>query len=166
GLRLGELLDLRWGDIDLTSKELIVRRSKTAAGVRTLPLIPEAVRVLKAHRRRQKVHALGGYLFPSPAGARRSPQRTRTTWSSILADAGVGHRCRNCGSTEKCSTAVRRFHSSRHTAATLLLEAGVELEVVSAILGHANIAVTAGIYAKVRSDLKRKGLAKLDDRPR
>jgi integrase len=57
---------------------------------------------------------------------------------------------------------VRRFHVSRHTAATLLLEAGVPLEVVSAILGHANISMTADIYAKVRSDLKRRGLAKLD----
>ena len=43
----------------------------------------------------------------------------------------------------------------------MLLEAGVELEVVSAILGHSNIGITAGIYAKVRSDLKRKGLARL-----
>jgi integrase len=164
GLRLGELLDLRWADVDLAGKELTVRRAstKTDAGHRTLPLIPEAARQLNAHRRRQKVHALDAYVFSSAAGARRAPQQTRTAWSAILAKAKVKHRCRNCGSEATCSTAVRRFHASRHTAATLLLEAGVQLEVVSAILGHANIGVTAGIYAKVRSDLKRRGLAALD----
>jgi integrase len=48
---------------------------------------------------------------------------------------GIDHRCRGCGDDQACSSAVRRFHASRHTAATLLLEAGVALEVVSAILG-------------------------------
>lgn len=164
GLRLGELLDLRWAEIDFDSDELTVRRAstKTDAGHRTLPLIPEATRVLKAHRRRQTVRAIDGYVFPAPAGGRSSPQRTRTAWSAILEKAEVEHRCRNCDSVDKCSTAVRRFHASRHTAATLLLEAGVELEVVSSILGHSSIGITADIYAKVRSDLKRKGLAKLD----
>jgi integrase len=44
----------------------------------------------------------------------------------------------------------------------LLLEADVPLEVVSAILGHSGISITADVYAKVRGDLKRRGLAKLD----
>ena len=56
---------------------------------------------------------------------------------------------------------MRRFHASRHTAATLLLEAGVPLEVESAILGHSSIGVTANIYAKVRTDLKRRALETL-----
>jgi integrase len=43
-----------------------------------------------------------------------------------------------------------------------LLEADVPLEVVSSLLGHSGISVTADVYAKVRGDLKRKGLAKLD----
>jgi integrase len=176
GLRLGELLNLRWADVDLDKEEITVRKSKTAAGERTLPLIEEAVAVLEAQRRAQfgdddgpkakKVINLRGpgsadsYVFPTTVGTRRSPQKTRLQWSAQLEKAGIAHHCRNCGSTETCSTAVRRFHVSRHTAATLLLEAGVPLEVVSAILGHANIQITADIYAKVRADLKRKGLRK------
>jgi integrase len=162
GLRLGELLDLRWSDVDLDGEELTVRRSKTRAGVRTLPLTAEAHRVLQAHRQAQRVRSIDGLVFPTARGTRRRPQRTREQWNALLREAKVEHRCRNCGSDDRCSSAVRRFHVSRHTAATLLLEADVPLEVVSAILGHSNIGITADIYAKVRSDLKRRAFARLD----
>jgi integrase len=165
GLRLGELLDLRWADIDLKVGEMTVRRAKTRAGVRTLPLTDEAKRVLREHRSRSHgatLVPLEGFVFSSSTGAQRGPRRTRDRWNALLLQAGVEHRCRNCGTNDRCSTSVRRFHVSRHTAATLLLEAGVPLEVVSAILGHAKLSITADIYAKVRADLKRRGLAKLD----
>jgi integrase len=148
GLRIGELLDLRWADID--NDELTVRRSKTAAGVRTLPLITEAKRVLREHRRLCTVHNLGGHVFIRPDGRPIDERRIGERWAELLAEAGVEHR---------------RFHATRHTAATLLLEAGVPLEVVSAILGHANIGVTADIYTKIRGDLMRKGFARLDGQP-
>lgn len=182
GLRIGELLALNWPDIAVADwdtdavddDELTVVDAKTEAGIRTLPLTPDAKRQLAAHR--VATIAAGrlpvGPTFVGPAGGRLKAQRVREWYSAILARAGITHRCRNCGTTCthapaaegpcrrcRCSSNVRRFHSSRHTAATLLLEAGVHLEVVSAILGHANIGITASIYAKVRADLKRKGLA-------
>jgi len=49
----------------------------------------------------------------------------------------------------------RRFHASRHTAATLMLNNGVSLEVVSATLGHAGLAITADVYARVQPELQR-----------
>jgi len=55
----------------------------------------------------------------------------------------------------------RRFHASRHTAASLLLDRGVPLEVVSAILGHASLSVTADVYARVSMDAKRRALETL-----
>ena len=164
GMRLGELLDLRWADVDLAAGELHVRRSKTAAGVRTVPLIAEGVDVLRAHRARATVVALDGRVFPTGTGGRRSPQRTRDDWSDLLAAAGVEHRCRNCGSADRCSSHVRRFHAGRHTAATLLLERDVPLEVVSAILGHSSIGITADTYARVRNDLKRRALSRMGGR--
>jgi integrase len=145
GLRIGELLELRWSDID--DGGLHVRRSKTAAGTRTLPLIPEAKRVLREHRNAQRVAHFEGYVFCRADGRPIDERRIGERWTQLLADAGIEHR---------------RFHATRHTAATLLLEAGVPLEVVSAILGHANLAITADTYAKIRGDLKRRGLAKLD----
>lgn len=158
GLRQGELLALRWSDVDLDGGELHVRKAKTTAGIRSLPLIPEAARRLRRHRQRAKVVGPGGLVFPAPRGDRRSPQRLRLRWSDLPAGAGIEHRRRSRGTEQTCSTSIRRFHSSRHTAATLLLENGVALEVVSAILGHSSITVTASIYAKVRADLKRRGL--------
>ena len=138
GLRIGELLDLRWTDVD--EDELHVRRAKTHAGVRTLPLIPEAKRVLRDHRRSQAVHSIDGYVFCRADGRPIDERRIGERWAVLLAEAGVEHR---------------RFHSTRHTALTLLLEDGVPLEVVSAIAGHSSISVTADIYARVRGDLMR-----------
>lgn len=167
GLRKGELMALRWSDVDLTGNEMTVRRAttKTDAGHRTLPLIPAAKRVLVAHRKAnaEAVASIDGYVFTRPDGQPLYHQLVDRRWNDLLTAAKITHLCRNCGSDDDCSTSVRRFHSSRHTAATLLLEAGVPLEVVSAILGHSSIGITAGVYAKVRSDLKRRGLAKLDE---
>ena len=162
GMRQGELLDLRWRDIDFDAGTLDVRKSKTRAGVRTLPLTDEAARLLRAHRRLIPMRGPDGYVFPGRDGGRRSPQHTRTQWSQLLERAGIEHRCRNCGTDQPCSSTTRRFHSSRHTAATLLLESGVQLEVVSAILGHANIGITAATYARVRGDLMRRGLTAVE----
>jgi len=165
GMRKGELMALRWTDIDLTGDEMTVRRAttKSDAGHRTLPLIPAARRVLVDHRRTSgAVASIGGYVFTRPGGLPLYHQLVDRRWNTLLASAGITHLCRNCGSGDDCSTSVRRFHVSRHTAATLLLEAGVELEVVSAILGHSSIGITADVYAKVRSDLKRRGLSAVD----
>lgn len=161
GLRIGELTGLRWADVDLDTGNLSVQRAKTEAGKRKLPLIGEAVEVLTAHRRSQAVVAIDGRVFTGPEGGNLKHQRLREWWSERLDAAGVPHLCRNCRSDRKCSSSTRRFHMSRHTSATLLLEAGVPLEVVSAILGHSNISITADTYAKVRADLMRKGLTTL-----
>jgi integrase len=160
GLRIGELMSLRWSDID--ADELTVHKSKTPAGVRTLPLIPEAKRAIREHRRAVDVVSNEGYVFSRPGGLPLYHQLVHNRWNDLLRQAQISHMCRNCGSDDRCSSSIRRFHVSRHTAATMLLEAGVELEVVSRILGHSNIGITSSIYAKVRSDLMRRGLARLD----
>ncbi len=170
GLRRGEALGLRWTDVDLEGKTLTVGRTlarvpgsglvtttpKTATGARTVPLVGNTVPVLREHRRRQAEERLragpawqdNGWVFTSSVGTPLDPRGALRWWHKLSERAGVGRR---------------RFHASRHTAATLLLDRGVPLEVVSAILGHASLAITADVYARVTMDAKRRALEVLTD---
>jgi integrase len=148
GLREGEALSLRWADVNLDTGTLSVTASKTPAGARTIALPPIATDALRAHRGRLAAEQLAasdwddhGLVFPSTRGTRMDRRRVLRWWHELTVRAGVGRR---------------RFHASRHTAATLMLNAGVPLEVVSATLGHAGLAITADVYAKVRPQLQRR----------
>jgi integrase len=169
GLRKGEALALGWPDIDLDVGELIVRGTlkrrkgaglyldtpKTAAGWRTVPLVGGTVEALREHYQRQLAEQLAspvwigsGHVFVSTIGGPLDARNVTRWWHNLLSRAGVERR---------------RFQATRHTAATLLLDEGVPLEVVSAILGHAGLAITADVYAKVTADSMRRSLAKLDN---
>ncbi|MGQ9755737.1 MAG: tyrosine-type recombinase/integrase [Desulfotomaculales bacterium] len=151
GVRLGELLGLKWSDINLGKGTVTIRRSadtrnrkfkeseeaKTPAARRTLTLDVETVRMLEEHRK-------------AAAKAKVSPLRQDDT-----AVFGPGHR--PLGEDSVRRTLVRalkkaglprvRVHDLRHTAGSLLLDAGVPLAAVAAFLGHASPATTAAVYA-------------------
>lgn len=170
GLRRGEALALRWSDVDLDAKELTVNGTlkwekggriyidppKTNAARRTIPLVSGTLDALKAHRRQQAADKLKagplwretGHVFTRPDGQPVIPNVATAWWRALTTRAGIG---------------PRRFHASRHTAATLMLAEGVPLEVVSAILGHAGLAITADVYARPTADSKRRALARLDE---
>ncbi|HJQ41729.1 MAG TPA: tyrosine-type recombinase/integrase, partial [Jatrophihabitantaceae bacterium] len=130
---------------------------KTAAGVRTVPLVGNLVDVLRSHRARQAQERLAAgrtwvdrdHVFTTLRGEPLGASAIWTWWNAVTARADIGHH---------------RFHATRHTAATMLLDEGVPLEVVSAILGHANLSITADVYAKVTQDAKRRALSTLDAR--
>lgn len=171
GLRIGEITALRWADVDFDADELHVRKAKTEAGKRTLPLLPVVADALRARKAAQAKERLecpvglwkgGEHVLTGARGRQLSEGAVRSWWSRLLRKADVTHICRNCGNgKDDCSTSVRRFHASRHSAATALLEAGVPIEVVSAICGHSSIVITTQVYARVTADLKRKALSKL-----
>jgi integrase len=177
GLRRGEALALRWADVDLergelritgtlrreTGRGLVIDSAKTLASERTIPLVPRPLEALRAHRdqeaaaRADVARTLGqavddqGFVFSTltmKAGELTygpiDPRNALRWWQNLTERAGVGRR---------------RMHDARHTAATLLLEDGVPLEVVSAVLGHAGLAITADVYAKVGADAKRRALS-------
>jgi integrase len=148
GLRRTEALGLRWSDVDLDAATLTVTKSKTRSGERTIALPAFVVEALKAHRRRQVAERLaarvwldGDYVFATSVGTPWEGRNVLTWWHEVTERAGVGRR---------------RLHAARHTAATLMLNAGVPLEVVSKTLGHAGLAITADVYAKVRPELQRQ----------
>jgi len=150
GLRQGELLGLRWSDIDLATGTLTVRHAlqrvngrlqlvetKTPRSRRTIPLPELAVRAL---RRAQDGPMVGTHLFTTPSG---SPLYGTAVYRDFL-DA-----------TDAAGLPRIRFHSLRHTAASLLLAQGTHPRVVMEMLGHSTIALTMNTYSHVIPALER-----------
>ncbi len=154
GLRRGELLGLRWDDVDLERGKLRVGRAlvregsqhiagetKTRRGRRQVNLTPRTVNVLKAHRRRQleeRMRLSGlykdhGLIFATGIGNPVNPENlVKRSVKPLLKRAGLPEI---------------RFHDLRHTCATLLLGRGVHPKIVQELLGHATIAMTLDTYS-------------------
>jgi len=168
GLRRGELLALRWSDLDLEAGALRVtgtltrtpaglERSepKTAAGWRSVPLVPQAAQALERQRAaQQQLHPearranRAGYVFTSETGTVLDPRNASRWLEARRKDAGIG-----AGS----------WHTLRHSAASALIAAGVPLAAVGRVLGHSSITVTVDTYGHLASDdLSRLVAAGLD----
>ncbi|MFF9572788.1 tyrosine-type recombinase/integrase [Streptomyces sp. NPDC014685] len=165
GLRKGELLGLRWEDLDLAGGTASIRRTlqrtnsggltalptKTQSSERRIALSTECLHSLEQHRERQRQEreAAGtgwkdsGYVFTRPNGAPIEGATLTRHFNALLHRAGLRRI---------------RFHDLRHSTATLLLEHGVELVVIKELLGHAHIGVTATVYAHVRLRLQRDAI--------
>ncbi|MFI1702798.1 tyrosine-type recombinase/integrase [Streptomyces griseoruber] len=163
GLRKGELLGLRWEDLDLDRGTAAVRRTlqrtstgglttlptKTRASERRIALSARCLQSLKHHREQQQREAAGtawqhkGHVFTTAQGRPIDPTNLTRAFNTLLSKAGLRRI---------------RFHDLRHSTATLLLEQGVELVVIKELLGHAHIGVTATVYAHVRLRLQRDAI--------
>lgn len=161
GLRRGELLALRWSDVDFANQLVRVHRSVslTSKGAvegttknhkeRFVSIDASTVEVLQAHRLRQtseREFAMDSwegtdYVFCTEFGFPVYP----TTLTHLLHKLIVIHNQENPG----MQLSRIRFHDLRHIHATLLLEAGVPVHVVAARLGHADPAITLRTYAHV-----------------
>lgn len=166
GLRRGELLALAWDDVDLeaTPARLTVRRSlkrlggrlvlddtKTKQSRRTVHLPAPVVAHLKAHRRRQVAERLeagdlwterplgADLIFRTPAGTAVDPDNFRNITYKVTEAAGIGRWSP---------------HELRHSCSSLLLAQGVPLKVVSELLGHSSIRVTADVYSHLLEPAK------------
>jgi integrase len=169
GMRLGELLALRWGDLDLENGYLMVQRTlrfskgtwsytepKTAHGRRKIILTSVACEALRRHRAHQATErlALGPIwtntelVFTDEVG---QPLRGITVY-----------RDRFVPLCKRADVPTIRFHDLRHTAATLLLLQGVNAKVVSEMLGHASVTITLSLYAHVLPDMQKDAAAALD----
>ena len=151
GLRRGELLGLKWEDIDLERGDLRVKRQlaringeiveaplKTKNAYRTLPLGADAIDILKAQKK--KVGS-SPWVFPSPTGGPMSPDSVLHMLHRVLKRAGLPKV---------------RFHDLRHTFATLALQNGVDIKTVSGMLGHFSAGFTLDTYAHVTTSAKRE----------
>lgn len=148
GMRRGEAIGVRWSDIDFDANTLRIRQQlqridgkviagevKTAAGRRTLPLIPAIRSLLEAH-----ASALG--IDPATA-----PEDALILTSKTGAPIEPGNFARTFYLISE-QTGLRRItvHQTRHTAATLLKSHGVQARDVQLILGHSNVSTTQQLY--------------------
>jgi integrase len=155
GLRQMEGFRLRWSDVNLKLGTLSVGEAKSRSGQRTLELPDFLVGAISAHRVAQDLERAAspvwsdaGLMFPDELGQPYGPNRALRWWHRLTVAAGLGKR---------------RQHASRHTAATLMLERQVPLEVISKLLGHASYAITADLYAQVRPQAMRSAVESLSD---
>ena len=170
GLRQGELLGLSWDDIDWTAGTLTVRRTMARAWGGGYELSPP-----KTGRSRRAVN-----LAAVTADALRREEREQAAAREAVGSAWQDtHRLvftDAIGRPLQADVAYRSFrelltaadlpmipfHGLRHSAATALLSAGVPLRVVSDLLGHSGIAITADYYAHVERDLRRDAADAMD----
>lgn len=181
GLRRSEILGLKWDDIDFKKGTLTVRRTlvrvkgnppykfgepKTPKSRRTIPLPNQVVQALKKWKAQQAQEALAwkglhkdvpekerppynplNLVFCNELGEPMNPESISRTFKRDLKKAGLPEI---------------RFHDLRHGHATMLLELGEDIKVISDRLGHSTITLTADTYSHVREKLQREATRKLE----
>ena len=159
GMRQGEILGLRWQDIDFDKAILSVTQAiardhhgfmvsepKTSSSRRTIALPSNVIRSLKQHRKLQWSEMLAaksyedhGLVVQTLVGTPVSPRNFARVWYSLLKRAGVPRI---------------RFHDLRHTHATLMLKQGVHPKIVSERLGHSSVQITLDTYSHLLPNMQ------------
>lgn len=168
GMRRGEVLALRWADVDLdtgvasicrsaeqTKAGVHMKETKTAKSRRAVTLPASVIVALREHRGRQAQNKLllgDGYqdhdlVCSYPDGRPIDPRYISSSFPSLLRRAGLPHI---------------RFHDLRHTHATLLLAQGVHPKIVSERLGHSTIGITLDTYSHVLPTMQEEAARKID----
>jgi integrase len=170
GMRQGEILALKWDDLDLEAGTLRVRRTLTKTGKvyatgepktrnsrRVIRLTAAAVEALRGHLSRQleemermgSLYRPGGLVFATEAGTLINPSNLRNRSLKPLLKA--------------TSLRAVRFHDLRHTCATLLLSKNVNPKIVSEMLGHASVSITLDVYSHLMPDMQEKAAKALEE---
>lgn len=158
GMRRGEILALKWSDLNFTTGELridkqitamhgelFISEPKTKASKRTVILPPSILHILSEYKKSIDSE----WIFPSPLdnAKPRFPSAVRKRLQLILERAG-------------CPKV--RFHDLRHTFATMALEKGMDVKTLSATIGHVSSATTIDIYSHITDTMQRQAAAKID----
>ena len=168
GCRRGEIVGLKWSDIDFENQRISVRRSiykltdgkarekepKSKSSIRTISIPERLCKTLTEYRKQQGRHIayLGNqwknldYVFTEEDGHVMNPQTPTKQFSKFLKRHGIRHL---------------KFHGLRHTSATMLLANGCDIKTVSSRLGHADISTT-NIYVHALESADRKAAKTFD----
>ncbi|GMA50722.1 site-specific integrase [Alicyclobacillus contaminans] len=165
GMRVGEVLGLRWQDVDLDNARLTVRQQisfirgghvfqqpKTKSGNRTIPIPQQVVHVLKQVKRDQeeKQRLFGDdyrmdldLVCCTDKGTPLYHGNFTARWNALIEKAGVPRI---------------RIHDARHTHASLLLQQGINPKVVAERLGHANVSITLDTYTHLLPGIQERAV--------
>lgn len=168
GMRKGEILALRWRDVDLDRRTIQLRATleryhgvvrfaepKTKGSKRKIELTARAVTDLRRQRAAQRIQQLAAgpawanldLVFASEAGAPLVESTLRRAFNALSRAAGVPQI---------------RFHDLRHTAFTILLGRGIHAKVVSEMAGHSRISVTMDLYSHVTPTMQREAVSAME----
>ncbi len=170
GMRQGELLALRWQDVDLDAPSVMVRGSLRRRGTTGLhrqetktgherrldiaPTVADSLRGHRTHQLEERLHAGDtwqdhGLVFPLPDGRPCAHSWfLRSSWNLLRERCGIGP--------------MPFKDATRHAAASLLLAGGVQLKVVQEVLGHSTIATTGNTYSHVLPGMQREAVATME----
>ena len=162
GMRRGEILALRWKNIDLEkgvihveeslartkANGLFVKTVKTSHSERDVYLSASLRETLTEYRQQQKPNELG-LVVASKAGGYLEPRNLLRKFQSL---------------TKKANVPKIQFHNLRHTHATILMRMGENPKVVSERLGHARVGITLDIYSHTNEEMQKKTADRFDDR--
>jgi integrase len=158
GMRRGEILALKWSDLNFATGELRIERQvyiikaeviisapKTKASIRTVILPLSLLKTLAAYKKTVDSE----WMFPSPTdnGRPRNPSSVRKRLQLILERAG----CKKV-----------RFHDLRHTFATMALENGMDIKTLSAMIGHVSAETTLNIYSHITDTMQQQAAVHID----
>ena len=170
GLRKGELLGLKWSDLDWQTGKLKIQRQlqrrkgeglifcepKSASGRRAITLGETTMNRLREYKEGQYLERLqmgdaweeNNLIFPSPKGTPLDQSNMDKVFKECLQEAGLPEI---------------RFHDLRHTAATLMLQQGIHPKVVQERLGHSDISLTLNTYSHVLPSMQDEAAEKMDE---
>jgi integrase len=170
GLRQGELLRLKWEDVDLESGTLRVRRTLVTAKGGSVLMAPKTKRSRRSVRLTQgAVEALRGHLKRQLQEIDRAGSLWRENGLMFASESGEPldrwylTSCRYKALLKRTELPMIRFHDLRHTGATLLLSKNVNPKIVSEMLGHASIAITLDTYSHVLPNMRDQAAAAMED---
>ena len=167
GLRRGELLGLRWVDVDVTGRRLAIRQTVTSVGSQVIFGEPKT-------KRGKRSVALDSQTAKAISAWRRLQQAERESWGRAWQSSGLVFT-REDGSlihpdllskwfvrySRGADLTPIRFHDLRHTHASLALQAGVPAKIVSERLGHATVAFTLDVYSHVIPGLQEEAAERI-----
>ena len=167
GLRTGELIGLKWSDIDFDKRLMHIQRSmeyrhavgewrigepKSKSGYRDIPLTEEAVAILKNQKEKLKTTKVINMEFSEFVFLCKNGEPTKNS----TYDTALSKLCEKAG--------INKFsmHVLRHTFATRCIEGGMRPKTLQIILGHSNVGITMNLYVHVTEDEKVKEVERIE----